>query len=201
MFSNTLKIPLSVCLLFLLGAFLSLAILSMPPTVEPTPTTALAGKLPEIAGYQKWTRANEQPKLVPSPIATLCAAPTSNQMDREKMNPHNDKYIVVYVNDKGKRAMLEEKTPRFPVGAVIVKEKLSKPDSKTPELLTVMVKRGEGFDRANGDWEYFAVDGAGRKITVQGQQTASCQSCHVGKKAADYVFRNYLPASVWEKLR
>ena len=133
-------------------------------------------------------------------IAALCAAPTATQNKAAAANPHLDKFITVYVNDIGRRAMMEEKLPRFPQGSVIVKEKLANKDSTAPELLTVMIKREAGYNPENGDWEYMALDGTGKEVRSSGR-LESCQSCHMMVKDTDYVFRNHLPSEVRERLK
>ena len=150
----------------------------------------------EIAGYRSWTRVNPEPVHVPSALAVLCAAQTAVK----PASPHDDKFVTVYVNDVGRRAMLTETTPKFPVGSVIVKEKLSTPKSTEPELLTVMVKREAGYDRDNGDWEYVVFDGAGAKVEARGK-LENCQACHVGYRETDFVSRRYLPDDVRERLK
>jgi hypothetical protein len=153
----------------------------------------------EIAGYRNWTKVNAEPQLMPDQVSLLCAAPFPAKAD-DPSNPHRHKYITVYVNDTGRKAMLEQKNPAFPEGSVIVKEKLSEKSSQTPELLTVMIKRGKGFNPTSGDWEYMVVDGTGTKIQAQGK-LENCQSCHSAKPDTDYVFRTYLPGTVRSKLK
>ncbi len=96
--------------------------------------------------------------------------------------------------------MMQEKVPHFPVGSIIVKEKLATPSSSEPELLTVMTKREPGYNPRNGDWEYMALDGSGTKVQARGRLDR-CQGCHILVKHTDYVSRNYLPYKVWEKLK
>ena len=36
-------------------------------------------------------------------------------------NPHEVKYISAYVNQIGRKAMMEQAVPKFPAGSVIVK--------------------------------------------------------------------------------
>ena len=96
-------------------------------------------------------------------------------------------------------SMMEERSPKFPVGSVIVKEKLPAKDSSTVELMTAMVKHESGYNPKNGDWEFLVLDGSG-KIETRGK-LESCQACHLMEKATDYVSRSYLPANVREKLR
>jgi hypothetical protein len=153
----------------------------------------------EIAGYRNWTRVNPEPELMPDQVSALCA-PVRVKDDDPAKNPHRHKYLTVYVNDTGRKAMLEQKNPAFPEGSVIVKEKLSEKSSLTPELLTVMIKRGKNFNPTNGDWEYMVVDGTATIIQAQGK-LENCQSCHSGKPGTDYVFRTYLPSEVLTRLK
>lgn len=148
-------------------------------------------EIKEIADYQKWTLVNPQPYYVPAPRAVQCAANSNG--------PHVGKFIKVYVNAIGQKAMLTQKMPQFAPGSVIVKEKFLKQDSKTPELLTVMVKRKAGYDPHKGDWEYLLVDGQPEDDNNRGK-LSYCQSCHVPQQAQGYIFRTYLPDEVRQKL-
>jgi hypothetical protein len=138
----------------------------------------------DIDGYQAWQRVNARPIRIADKTAMLCRAilPADN-------SPHRDKYINVFVNDIGREAMLFSKSPKFSRGTVIVKEKLTTPDSEKPELLTVMIKRDKGFDAKYGDWEYLVISGTGTAIEAKGK-LENCQSCHIAKRDTDYIFRN-----------
>jgi hypothetical protein len=156
----------------------------------------------EIEGYRNWTKVNVEPQLMAPQVAMLCGmwmTPGGGHV-YDKRNPHYEKYITVYVNDTGRKAMLNQKKPKFPAGSVIVKEKLSAKDSQSPELLTVMIKQQTGFNPANGDWEYMVVDGTGTKIEGRGR-LENCQACHLANQKADYVFRSYLSDEVANGLK
>jgi hypothetical protein len=156
----------------------------------------------EIEGYRNWTKVNDVPQLMPQRVAAACAiwmAPGGADIIGST-NPHRNKFFTVYVNDIGQEAMLSQKTPKFPVGTVIVKEKLAAKESQTPELLTVMIKQKEGFNQASGDWEYAVMDGTGTRLEGRGN-LQNCQSCHLAKQDGDYVFRTYLSNDVKDKLR
>ena len=170
-------------------------------TINPnkTPETILEGKS-EVAGYKSWTKVNDKPQYMAPRVSAMCAAPTKAQIDKEKSNPHLEKFINVYVNSTGKDEMLTKKNPKFPVGTVIVKEKLSSPDSQTPELLTVMIKREKGFKPEVGDWEFMTVDGEATKVTSRGK-LENCKACHLDYEQNDFVTRKYLPDSFRQKLR
>src|ERR1044072_2284026 len=92
-----------------------------------------------VAGYKGWTRVNPQPSVFHMRRITDCAVAvgeTPRMMSDD--NPHLEKFVNAFVNDAGRRAMLKELRPRFPVGSLIVKEKLAARDSSEPELLTAM---------------------------------------------------------------
>jgi len=161
-----------------------------------TPEKIIADKA-EIAGYKTWTKVNDKPQIMWSEVAALCRAPTDREIENDI---HNNKYINVFVNTIGKDEMMTKKFPVFPRGTIIVKEKLSTPDSRTPELLTVMIKKEKNFNSENGDWEYMTVNGAATEITARGK-LVSCQSCHAADKPTDYVSRKYLPDESWKKLK
>jgi hypothetical protein len=185
----------SLCLLIAIGSLVSYFATQSYSSASVQPP----GPVKEIAGYRNWTRVNAEPQLMPDQVSMLCAAPVPIKAD-DPSNPHRHKYIIVYVNETGRKAMLEQKNPAFPEGSVIVKEKLSEKSSQTPELLTVMIKRAKEFNPTSGDWEYMVVDGTGMNIQAQGK-LENCQSCHSAKPDADYIFRTYLPGTVRSKLK
>lgn len=170
-------------------------------TVNPvkTPEKVLEGKS-EVVGYKNWAKVNDKPQIMVSRVSIMCARPTKKQEEMESANPHNDKYINVYVNSIGKDEMMTKKQPVFPEGTVIVKEKLSTSDSPNPELLTVMIKREKGFNPENGDWEYMTLNGDATEVTARGK-LESCQACHAVDKSTDYVSRRYLPNEIRQKLK
>jgi hypothetical protein len=150
--------------------------------------------LKESWDYKTWTRVNARPLKLEAGIAAMCAPPSQLRND----SPHRDKFIVVYVNEIGRNAMLSEKTPQFPKGSAIIKEKLSSQNSPSPELLTAMRKREKGFNPAGNDWEFFVLSGDAKQIQAQGK-LENCLVCHSAKRSNDFVFRNYLPSDVLMK--
>ena len=196
--SRTNKVASAVFVLMCVATY---AVIKLPP-VERQAVFAQPEQVREIAGYRQWTKVNAAPQVMPHRVATLCAAPVAAQdnVPDGADNPHRDRYITVYVNAKGRAAMLEQKVPAFPVGSVIVKEKLLAPDSRAPELLTVMIKRPAGYDPANGDWEYLVTDGGGKQITARGK-LQSCRQCHLARRDGGYIFRTYLSAEMQQNLK
>lgn len=173
---------------------------SQKKAVEASPPEPSAGA-ELVAGYKGWTRVNPEPAVFHSHIAIQCAMPTAEQRRLEQEeNPHRNKFVTVYVNDAGRRAMLEERRPRFPAGTLIVKEKLAARDAQEPELLTAMHKREAGYDPEGGDWEYLVLDGRGREVRARGK-LESCRACHQAYPYSDFVSRNYLPYDLRQKLK
>lgn len=164
---------------------------------EPTPTVSGSEV---VAGYRGWTRVNPEPVVLPSHLSIMCFAPTAKQLELEESNPHTDKFITVFVNDIGKERMMEKLEGVYPQGSVIVKEKLARKDSATPELLTVMIKREPGYNPKYGDWDWMVVDGSGTSVLARGKLT-NCQECHETYKGGDYVSRKYLPEELRRKLK
>ena len=189
----------SLCLLIAIGSFISYFGTQSYSSAATHPAETAVEPVKEINGYRGWSKVNPEPLRMSDRTALLCAAPSATASTDPK-NPHNNKYITVYVNELGRKAMLEQKSPAFPEGSVIVKEKLPEKSSQTPELITVMIKRGKGFNPTSGDWEYMVVDGTGTKVTARGKLD-NCQSCHIAKPGTDYVFRTYLPGEVTSKLK
>jgi hypothetical protein len=171
---------------------------SMPVDAMRRDTSASANNEIElIRDYRRWIRVNPVPAVFHANIAAACAPVTSTMDDG---SPHRDKFITVYVNLLGRQAMMTEKNPHFPQGSIILKEKLPSKDSTSPELLTVMIKREAGFNPENGDWEYMALDGAGKQVQARGR-LENCQSCHTLVKTTDFVYRNYLPREISEPVK
>lgn len=149
--------------------------------------------LDQISGYKSWHQVTARAEIMPPIVASQCADFRDRSLleaQASPANPHSKKYFRVYVNDIGKTAMQNPGPLRFATGSVIVKEKLTSPASKNPELLTVMIKRYPGFHKEWGDWEYVVVNGQATKVEAGGR-LAHCYNCHAPKKANDYVFGSY----------
>jgi hypothetical protein len=193
--SRKMIVLATISLVLVLSAAVTLRSRSQEPARASGPDITEPVSNEVISGYRKWTRVNPKPTQVSAQIAQLCAPASA------PASPHgSDKYITVYVNEIGRHAMMEEKTPHFPQGSVIVKEKLTSLKSTTPELLTVMVKRERGYNPESGDWEYMIVEGNGLSIQERGK-LENCQSCHLVDKNTDYVSRNYLPVEIAKQLK
>jgi len=147
------------------------------------------GRDPRIAGYQTWHKVNANRMRMQDTIASLCIIPKQYT----GLNPHVSKYITVYVNEKGKSAMLSNDKTEFPVGSIIVKEKYSRLTGGQVELLTIMIKREKGFDPTVGDWEFITADREDK--VYKNVNLAHCISCHQQEPEKDFTFRSYLPTN------
>jgi hypothetical protein len=184
------KTRLSVLLVISALAMLSCTVASQPSSSVPEADLIILEK------YRQWTLVNPTPQLMAPAAATDCVIIPG----RQEPSPHLNKYISVFVNSVGREAMMTKRTPKFPIGSMIVKEKLGSPDSTNPELLTAMIKREAGYNPEGGDWEYLVLDGAASKIIEQGKLTR-CSSCHRPYVRNDFVTRTYLPATVSRELK
>jgi hypothetical protein len=137
--------------------------------------------------YRGFKRLTKEPHHVAPLTATLCITPDKATQDREKAmtGPHYQNLIHIYANASAAES-IAAKRAEFPVGAVIVKEKLGE-DSKSVTGIGGMVKRAKGYDAANADWEFFYSTPGGKFTTGK---LASCIDCHNNGKR-DHVF------SVW----
>ena len=111
---------------------------------------------------------------------------------KENQDTHASSYGVVYANDVAREDMTAKSPPSYRTGAIIVREKLSQPDSKEPDLLAVMVKREKGFNRAANDWEFLITNGAATKIQHR-EKTGACLECHASQRVKDFVYQDYKP--------
>jgi len=169
--------------------------------INPLDNSFTLSRVPEFDDYRSWAKVNTKPQFIMSPLDMLCVGPTKAQLDAEKQDPHVRHFMLCYVNAIGEHAMLHEKNPKFPVGSVIVKEKLDSPDSASKRtLLTAMIKHESGYDPAHGDWEYVVMNGDASLLQARGK-LANCGGCHAQKKNTDYVFRDEMGAERLAKLR
>jgi hypothetical protein len=166
---------------FLLPSILlPLLALAQAPVSPTNPTT----------NYRAWGARLQTPMSMSYQLAQLCRLPSPTEKAMMAQSPHAKYFTQVYVNPVGKGVWEKiAKSPKlsFPVGTVIVKEKLPDPKSKSPVLLTAMRKREKGYNPACFDWEFLALDGKGKEIKEQGK-IARCQSCHAKEVQTNGVF-------------
>ena len=91
----------------------------------------------------------------------------------------------VFANDLAIQA-ISGKSKLFPVGSVLVREKLAKKGDTLPQLLAVMIKRESGFNPAGGDWQFLVTNGSKTKVKLK-QKSGECLACHYSAKDTDFV--------------
>lgn len=104
---------------------------------------------PEHAGYRSWQATTAEPYVMLD--AADCRAPSA------PLGPHGARYIRVFVNGPGREVVGTAKP--YPVGSVIVKEKLLKKDDAKPSELGIMITRESG-------WEYKFIGADARLAAV-----------------------------------
>lgn len=129
----------------------------------------------DFANYTKWTLVDR----VSGPSESLQTAHLANDPNATRS---------IYIKDNADRT----DDGKFPVGTTLVKHYTNK-DGK---LLggVGMVKRGAGFNKEFGGWEWFVLDVSTGKIAINasGAQSrgaiAGCNQCHAKTADNDYVF-------------
>ncbi|HEY2573259.1 MAG TPA: hypothetical protein VGH65_04290, partial [Verrucomicrobiaceae bacterium] len=101
--------------------------------------------------YRTFKRLTKQPHEVAPLTAVLCTTPSPELVERERRatGPHFSARVHIYANALADDA-ITRKLDAFPVGAVIIKEKLAKDDSVS--AVGGMGKRSPGFDPTSGAW-------------------------------------------------
>ena len=102
-------------------------------------------QLPSVTTSQSTTRIRfPAPGVIPD---------RNGKAERAEDSGHTSTFGVVYANDIAGPSMLSKEIVKFPVGSVIVREKLASTSAINPDILAVMIKRGAGFNRKAGDWD------------------------------------------------
>ena len=103
------------------------------------------------------------------------------------MHSTSSSFGVVYANQLAREAYFGGNPKVFPVGSIIVREKLSHPNSTDPQMLAVMIKREKGFNPVGGDWSFLTLDGAASKVKER-KKKGQCLECHESARDRDFVF-------------
>lgn len=90
-----------------------------------------------------------------------------------------------FVNEAG-RAAFSRRPFVFPVGSIIVRERLLSPSSG-PDQLVVMIKHEKDFNRKAGGWEFLTVTGDMTKV-IRREKEGACLKCHSSASDNDFVF-------------
>ncbi|MGH7596941.1 MAG: cytochrome P460 family protein [bacterium] len=136
--------------------------------------------------YKTWARLTPEPRNISPHLWGLCRLPTPEEQAFLE-SQHADRYLNIYANNIGAEIAKHEGERVFPVGSVIVKEKLLTLEGNSAEAVAMMIKRGKGFNPAGDDWEYIYWEKNG-KLTRGPQQLANCQACHLNTRETDSVF-------------
>ena len=142
--------------------------------------------------YQPLRRMLEQPVEIDPILWALCRSPFPEEeaaFRKADAGPHSKTMGMYYMNDSAAQ-VYRDKGATYPVGAVIVKEKLHSmhADESKTQGLAGMVKRAAGYDPEHGNWEYFFVDDVS---PLRRGPIPSCVSCHTKVAAKDYVFGDW----------
>jgi hypothetical protein len=192
---------------FSLFCFLAVLAIAMEPVSELLPSAPAnvnenRGWLRFIAAHGKtMTRVTDKPMSMDRQVAMLCRAP--DPTDLPEANPHRGHFVHVYVTP-GEEKKIRTGQGTYPVGTMIVKEKLPGPlkleeetgkkkqanSAATPELFTIMLKREAGYNKECGDWEFMVVSGDMKQLLARGKLD-SCVECHQQYKQTDYVTQLY----------
>lgn len=138
-----------------------------PPEPEPPPPPELAEGLPEdIAGYEAWVRLN------PEPIPPIAGG--------DAHNGTKDVFTNLEADRSGGGVS-------YPGGTIIVKESI-RPDRDFVGLVAIM-RKIEGFDPANNDWEFVEYTRtAPNDIFTLVASGGVCTGCHIGAAETDFVW-------------
>jgi hypothetical protein len=107
------------------------------------------------------------------------------EKSEQRSTDHLTTFGVVYVNPLG-RASFTSQPSAFPVGSIIVRERLLSPGLDA-DLLVAMVKREKHFNRKANDWEFLTVSGDLTKI-IKREKEGKCLACHAEAAQTDFIF-------------
>lgn len=86
---------------------------------------------------------------------------------------------------------VERKDGQFPVGTIVSKKTVW----PTGSMITAMAKRGNDFDPAGNNWEYFVLASDGSIMVDNGTvmrgkdlMNGMCKGCHTSAKSKDFIF-------------
>ena len=146
--------------------------------------------------YSDLTLMTPKPVFVNPELAMLCVGATKEMVDaaRTEKGPHANCSVKIFMNQLASSAF--SKNEPYPVGAIIVKEKdmlgyRTKTDTEwqgTGSGVGGMIKRENGFDEKNGNWEYFYFENTS---SIESGKMSSCIECHANARTSDFVFGDW----------
>ncbi|MEY4485113.1 MAG: hypothetical protein RL693_2565 [Verrucomicrobiota bacterium] len=160
-----------------------------------------------VKSYAQLHQMTPAPHFVYSKFIALCGAAASDNLkvsshiesavkvypdDPDKYGPHVDGVIRIYMNDSAQNTFLTT-SKNYPVGSVIIKEKIWGHTKTGEPDLGGMIKRKHSEKPSVDDWEFFYKE-AGKKPSSARME--SCKDCHANAASKDFVFGNWLELSL-----
>lgn len=144
--------------------------------------------------YTNLVLMTQEEVFVNPELARLCRGINQEEVEaaRTQFGPHANTSIRVFMNPPAADALKSNLIP-YPVGSVIVKQKMSLGYQRSVGTdvgagtagVGGMVKRRPGYDPTHGDWEYFYVEGKG---PLESGRLSTCVTCHSSARDRDHVF-------------
>ena len=134
--------------------------------------------------YKSFDRLTAEPMSVSPTLSEQCVrfGPKPRTPKAEPSNPHANALVHVYSHGVDPSVFASPER-RFPVGTIVVKEKLA--SDLTAEGVGGMQKMEPGYDPEGGDWLYFY---GSRSTGFTSGRLENCRSCHLGARASDFVY-------------
>lgn len=181
----------------LLGLTLLLVGCSKPE--EPALLVAAVPTVAQIAAnFQGYRQITREPAKVSTQATMMCIRPHPDpRRFRGTQGPHSESTILIFMNETAADTFTRGGR-KYPIGSVIVKQKLPSPLIDRSSRVGVMqanlgvggmVKRPAGYDPEHGDWEYFYFDDP---ADVTSGRMANCVECHHSVRRTDYVFGTWM---------
>ena len=158
-------------------------------TEKEVPTGVMSGIADIAKNYNDLNLMTEEPVPVFGNFWPWCSgSPPKEAID---YGPHAKCSIKIFMNETAAAAF--EKHIRYPIGSIVVKEKnilglIGNSNDKSEGSrngVGGMIKRENGFDTANGNWEYFYFE---NDAEFEFGKIESCIQCHTKAKNSDYIF-------------
>ncbi len=143
--------------------------------------------LPDLLkGYRSWRTVAAQPFPVPYELWIQCVHRSREQEAKaaREHGPHARLEVQVFTNPAASSVFYSPAPGKFPIGAVVVKEKLAG-GAGDPVAVAAMIKGAAGSHPTSGDWEFVYVTSEGPIVA-----TTACVDCH-RTAPTDFLFRTY----------
>ena len=148
-----------------------------------------SARLPPEFKFDNLVRVTGRPTRLKPSVQTLCLPPVA-KFDHGNLVPQVAAVAHIYASPDAIEVMIKRDSTSFPVGSVILKQKLDATNTQTVVLYTGMLKREKGYSPDCGDWEFFTLSGDARIVTSRGR-LESCMACHKEYSRSDFVTKEY----------